>query len=422
MKNDNAKSIVVLGSICLVVAILLSVVNHITAPIIEEAAGAAASESLKVVLPDATGFEEVELPEGTAETVTGIHKDQGGSGYAVTLATSSSYSQSPMTFTVGFGTDGKIVAIEMTNYAETKDFGDYPQSYVGADSALGGIELAAGVTYSSTAFKAAVEDAFAALIAIGGISEGVKSEEQIISELMADKFPGAVDNSGKFRATEMKVDAENVISAFSADNGVGFALTVDYNGEKLVCIISTSGSVAFYDLEANAVDTVDSAFVENIVSAIGVSAKAENDLKYAQATLVDGETLEKVDLAAQFGVVSNAFVITSPTRSSNAYVFVCRPFGYKDPMTMTFVIENGSVTSYRNTGDFIQFGEYYSVPGLNENEYMQNMAGKTEADITDELLVTGATISTAAVKLAAEDAFEAYKELTEIKNEEVAAQ
>ena len=91
-------------------------------------------------------------------------------------------------------------------------------------------------------------------------------------------------------------------------------------------------------------------------------------------------------------------------------------------MTMTFVIENGSVTSYRNTGDFIQFGEYYSVPGLNENEYMQNMAGKTEVDITDELLVTGATISTAAVKLAAEDAFEAYKELTEIKNEEVAAQ
>lgn len=422
MKNDSIKSIAVLGSICLVVAILLSVVNYITAPIIEAAAGAAASESLKVVLPDATGFEEVTIPEGTAETVTGIHKDQGGSGYAVTLATSSSYSQSPMTFTVGFGTDGKIVAVEMTNYAETKDFGNYPQSYVGADSALGGIELAAGVTYSSTAFKAAVEDAFAALIAIGGISEGVKSEEQIISDLMADKLPGAVDSAGKFRATEMKVDTANVISAFSADNGVGFALVVDYNGEKLVCIISTSGSVAFYDLEANVVVDIDSAFAENIVSAIGVSAKAENDQKLAEAALVEGETLVKMDLNNQFGVVSSAFMITSPTRSSNAYVFVCRPFGYKDPMTMTFVIENGAILTYKNTGDFIQFGEYYKVAGLNESEYAQNMAGKTDADITDELLVTGATISTAAVKVAAEDAFEAYKELTEIKNEEVAAQ
>ncbi len=422
MKNDSIKSIAVLGSICLVVAILLSVVNYITAPIIEAAAGAAASESLKVVLPDATGFEEVTIPEGTAETVTGIHKDQGGSGYAVTLATSSSYSQSPMTFTVGFGTDGKIVAVEMTNYAETKDFGDYPQSYVGADSALGGIELAAGVTYSSSAFKAAVEDAFAALIAIGGISEGVKSEEQIISELMAEKLPGAVDNSGKFRATEMKVDAANVISAFSADNGVGFALVVDYNGQKLVSVVSTSGSVAFYDLEANVVADVDSAFAENIVSAVGTSAKAENDQKLAEAALVEGETLVKMDLNNQFGVVSNAYMITSATRSSNAYVFVCRPFGYKDPMTMTFVIENGAIVSYKNTGDFIQFGEYYKVAGLNESEYAQNMTGKTDADITDDLLVTGATISTAAVKVAAEDAFEAYKELTEIKNEEVAAQ
>jgi len=411
MKNDNVKSIVVLGSICLVVAILLSVVNYITAPIIEAAAGAAASESLLVVLPDATGFEEVEIPEGTAETVTGIHKDQGGSGYAVTLATSSSYSQSPMTFTVGFGVDGKIVAIEMTNYAETKDFGDYPQSYVGADSALGGIELSAGVTYSSTAFKAAIEDAFAALIAIGGISEGQKSEEQIISELMAEKFPGAVDSAGKFRATEMKVDSANVISAFSADNGVGFALAVDYNGQKLVCIISTSGSVAFYDLEANVVDTVDSAFAENIVSSVGTSAKAENDLKLAETALLEGETLEKADLADQFGVVSSAFRITSATRSSDAYVFVCRPFGYKDPMAMTFVVENGSITSFRNSGDFIQFGEYYNVPGLDESAYIQGMSGKTEADITDDLLVAGATISTAAVKAAAEDVFEAYKEV-----------
>jgi len=316
-----------------------------------------------------------------------------------------------MTFTVGFGVDGKIVAIEMTNYAETKDFGDYPQSYVGADSALGGIELSAGVTYSSTAFKAAIEDAFAALIAIGGISEGQKSEEQIISELMAEKFPGAVDSAGKFRATEMKVDSANVISAFSADNGVGFALAVDYNGQKLVCIISTSGSVAFYDLEANVVDTVDSAFAENIVSSVGTSAKAENDLKLAETALLEGETLEKADLADQFGVVSSAFRITSATRSSDAYVFVCRPFGYKDPMAMTFVVENGSITSFRNSGDFIQFGEYYNVPGLDESAYIQGMSGKTEADITDDLLVAGATISTAAVKAAAEDVFEAYKEV-----------
>ncbi len=420
MKNDSIKSIVVLGSICLVVAILLSAVNYVTAPIIEEAAGAAASESLKVVLPDATSFEEVALPEGTAETVTGIHKDVGGSGYAVTLSTSSSYSQSPMTFTVGFGVDGKIVAVEMTNYAETKDFGDYPQSYVGADSALGGVELAAGVTYSSTAFKAAVEDAFAALISLGGISEGQKSEEQIIAEIMANALPGAVDSAGKFRVSEVKIDMPNVISAYKAENGVGGAAVVDYMGKKLVCAMSASGSVCFYDLEANVVIDADFTFAKNIAEAAGVYAIAENDHKLAEATLVEGETLEKIELKNQFGIVSSAYRITSPTRSSDAYVFVARPFGYKDPMAMTFVIENGSVVSYKNIGDFIQYGEYYSVPGLSESDYMQSITGKTEADVGDDMLVAGATISTSAAKKAAEDAFAAYKELTEFQNEEAA--
>ncbi len=415
MKNDSVKSIAVLGSICLVVAILLSVVNYITAPIIEAAAGAAASESLKVVLPDATGFEEIAIPEGTATTVTGIHKDQGGSGYAVTLATSSSYSQSPMTFTVGFGTDGKIVAVKMTNYAETKNFGDYPQSYVGADSALGGIELAAGVTYSSSAFKAAVEDAFAALISLGGISEGQKSEEQIIAEIMADALPGAVDGSGTFKATEIKIDKEEILSAVSADNGVGYAAVIDYMGKKLVGVFSTTGGARFYDLEANLVSDVDSAFAEIIADALGISAVAENDLKFAQAAVGEGVNLTNITLNDQFGIVSSAYAA-----DNGAYVFVCHTFGYKDNMTMTVVVENSAITAFRNTGDFIQYGEYYTVPNLDESQFVAGMAGKTEADLTDDILVAGATISTSAAKKSAEDALKAYKELTEIKNEEAA--
>ncbi len=406
MKNESVKSIAVLGSICLVVAILLSVVNYITAPIIEAAAGAAASESLKVVLPDATGFEEIAIPEGTAETITGIHKDQGGSGYAVTLSTSSSYSQSPMTFTVGFGTDGKIVAVEMTNYAETKNFGDYPQSYIGADSALGGIELAAGVTYSSSAFKAAIEDAFAALISLGGISEGQKSEEQIIAEIMAEALPGALDGSGTFKATEIKTDMPEIISVVSADNGIGYGAVIDYMGRKLVGIFSTTGGVRFYDLEGNVVVDVDSTFAELVADALGISAVAENDLKFAQATVGEGVNLTNITLNDQFGIVSSAYAA-----DNGAYVFVTHSFGYKDNMTMTVVVENGAITAFKNTGDFIQYGEYYTVPGLNESQFADNMTGKTEADITDDMLIAGATISTSAAKKAAEDALKAYAEI-----------
>ena len=53
--------------------------------------------------------------------------------------------------------------IEITNYSETKDFGSYPDSFLGKDVSLEGVDITAGVTYSSEAFKSGVRDAFAAV-------------------------------------------------------------------------------------------------------------------------------------------------------------------------------------------------------------------------------------------------------------------
>ena len=168
MKKDNIKSIIVLPVICLVVAALLATVNFITAPVIERNAIIKAQESLRVVLPDSGLFEEIELSDSIPETVTGIFKEESGKGYAVTVETSSSYSQSPMTFTVGISTDGKIVGIEITNYSETKDFGSYPETFIGKDATLSGVDITAGVTYSSNAFKSAVLDALKAVEEVAG--------------------------------------------------------------------------------------------------------------------------------------------------------------------------------------------------------------------------------------------------------------
>ena len=166
--KDNIKSIIVLPLICLVVASLLAAVNFITAPVIEKNALLKEQESLRKVLPDSGLFEKIELSDNVPATVKGIYAEEDGKGYAVTLETSSSYSQSPMTFTVGISADGKISGIEITNYSETKDFGKYPEDFIGKDSSLEGVDLFAGVTYSSTAFKEAVKDAFAAVEEVAG--------------------------------------------------------------------------------------------------------------------------------------------------------------------------------------------------------------------------------------------------------------
>ena len=72
---------IVLGTILVVVALLLSVVNMVTGPIIEAQRNAAANEALLVVYPDGEGFEELDLSTlALPETVTAAYKEKSG-GY-----------------------------------------------------------------------------------------------------------------------------------------------------------------------------------------------------------------------------------------------------------------------------------------------------------------------------------------------------
>ena len=166
--NQSVKSVVVLFSICLVVAILLSGVNYFTAPIIEKQAEQTKFASLYEVFPNAAGFADLSDKAALPESVTGVFEEESGLGYAVTLSTTSQFSKDNMVFTVAIDAEGKLTAVKLTNYAETKDFGeDYPNSYIGIDvNSVENVDLVGGVTYSSTAFKNAVVDAFAALSAV----------------------------------------------------------------------------------------------------------------------------------------------------------------------------------------------------------------------------------------------------------------
>ena len=142
------KSVLKLTSICLIVTLLLAVTNMFTAPIIEKNLQSAATQSLSQVLPGAKDFEKLTVPDSASPSLKEIYRETEGLGYAVTVEITTQYSTSPMLYTVGVGQDGVITGIVITSYNETKDFGkeSYPQSYVGKDSALNGVELVGGVT------------------------------------------------------------------------------------------------------------------------------------------------------------------------------------------------------------------------------------------------------------------------------------
>lgn len=159
MKNDNVKSVVVLFACCLTVAVLLAAINLVTAPIIEENDRIAILNSLESLIVNAD-FEQIST-DGLPSSVTNAFVDKNGGGYALIFTAKSQYSSSPMQFSVGISKDGKITAIKQITYMESKSFGNYPERFIGADQSTSAeAEVFAGVTYSSNAFKSALNDVF----------------------------------------------------------------------------------------------------------------------------------------------------------------------------------------------------------------------------------------------------------------------
>ena len=163
MKN-TVKSVIVLVLIFAVMMLGITGVNAYTAPIIAANGSAAVYEPLLEVMPDAQDFEmlyDAADPAASTltdvpETVQGLYRETSGLGYVIRLSTTKGYTGEPIELTMAVDSEGKISGIKLNAFPDSKHLGeDYPDSYLGQDSALGGVSLVAGVTYSSKAFKEA---------------------------------------------------------------------------------------------------------------------------------------------------------------------------------------------------------------------------------------------------------------------------
>ncbi len=411
--KENIKSVVVLTAICLVVAALLAVTNFYTAPIIEEHKANAANESLTIVMPDAAGFEEIPLAEGTPATVKNLYKETSGLGYVAILGTTSQYSSGEMGITVGFTSDGKISGISLTSYMESKDFGsDYPETYIGQDSALGGVDTVAGVTYSSVAFRDAISDAFSVLIENGLVEEGQKSEEQLIGEVMPLALPGSANALGTCIVDPVEGISAPITAAYKAKNNSGYIFVVSGQSGTVVVGVNSFGEAKCFDLEGNDVTSSETEAVEAAKAAFAPIAteKLEANLASAQAAVAEGAEVTPVEATGSFSCVTAAF--TANVDGETQYIIITQPVGYGDEaMKMLHVInENGEVVLFKTLSELILHGEYYSGHQLtDESAYKNQFIGVTVDTYSDDMtLVAGATITANAVSSSFNAAFEVF--------------
>jgi Na+-translocating ferredoxin:NAD+ oxidoreductase RnfG subunit len=119
MTIKKAMPTIILGAICLVVALLLSVANFITAPIIEAAERQKVQENLANVLPSGNNFVETpksELPDNLPDEVTNVFtEDNGGFVFQMTVT---GYKPG-LVVMCGIDTDGKITGATYVKSQET---------------------------------------------------------------------------------------------------------------------------------------------------------------------------------------------------------------------------------------------------------------------------------------------------------------
>ena len=165
--TDFVAPIGVLLIICIVASALLAYTNSITAPIIEAAAEEAAEQARIAVMPEADGFEELQV-DGLPETVTGVYKATNGVGYVFMLTADGYGGRDTLSITCGIDSEGKITDTQVLSHEETVGLGskitgdDFRGQFTGKDSNLECVDIIGGATFSSNYFIGAIRDAFTA--------------------------------------------------------------------------------------------------------------------------------------------------------------------------------------------------------------------------------------------------------------------
>ena len=392
--NKTIRSVLCL---VLLLAVMLGAtwgVNALTAPIVEANAKALLGDA--VLIYDSADPATSALAV-TADTVQRVYKDDTKQLFTVDLSTSEGYSHGPIDLKLTVDFEGRIAGLELVQNSDDKDLGEaFLPSFAGQDSALGGVELVAGVTYSSSAIRNAVSDGMNTLIDNGLITAGQKSAEQLLAELIPSVYPGLVNKAGAIQGEELEGSGV-VTKGYKAANGSGSAWFIQDGENAYLGVADFVGGVLIFDLEGNLVE--DSALLSAVAE---LAAPVNDDLHEAQQKalarlLPEGAELQPMQLTGLANSVTGAYYV--PTGDGVLYAFVARPYGYaNEVMELYYVLdENGAIVAMR-AKELILHSEYFTSYTLDESSYRDSFLGLTADEYAgDEALIAGATMSSDAV-------------------------
>ncbi|MBE6610480.1 MAG: FMN-binding protein [Ruminococcaceae bacterium] len=405
MKKSNIMPSIVLGAICLIVGLLLSLINSVTAPIIEEAQNAAANAALAIVLPEGKNFDEISIDESYPAVITKGYKADGGFVFQSSVTGKSS----GLIILCGINSDGKIVGTKVIAEQETDSYDANVFPLVeGTEGKYKGMDidnfepwLVSGATLTSRAYGEAVKASLQAFAIANGGSVDVRTPEQILQDNCNEALGTTDVKFTKWFATE---SLSGIDAVYTADDNSGrvFAVGESFIGVKADGTIVNAGSA-----DAAAITAANTA----------VSASALTEI----TSLPEG--------------VNTKFVKKAYVTASGNYVFDLEATGYQ----AMFDYGNGTVIKIKLSisadGKIIDcltvshdeskgFGDACAT-----EEYYDQFRGASDADIklsvtspnaqqdqipdesVDKGAISSATYTTYGYQKAVKEAFAAYNSL-----------
>ena len=238
MKSKIMPSLV-LGSICLVAALLLSVVNMFTAPLIEANQAAAASGAFAEVLPGAAGQQDLTIDDSYPAVVKAGYKFTNGYVFQMEVSGWSS----GLIIMCGIGNDGKITGMKHIQTNDTYGLeNQLNNAYTDKDINTAELIIATGATPKSLTSKGYFEAVTAALQSFA-IANGEAVDTRTPEEILQDNCNEALGTSKleftKWFATEI---LEGIDVVYTSTEGNVYVIGEEFIGVKNGAAVTTTAS------------------------------------------------------------------------------------------------------------------------------------------------------------------------------------
>ena len=387
--KKSITSILTLVVICLVMAVLLAVTNHFTAPIIADQLAAQSGAALGALIPEGVIATEVTDPaelEKLPKTVTKAYTCS--NGWKVLELTTKGYSDG-LVFLCAVDGEGAVQKIQHVSDSETTGYGGVQLEngtiyslFMGITTdTLADVDTATGATITAKAVYAAINDAINAAAILGGEEVDTRTPEEIFRDNLNAALPAG---EGKFTKLFITEVIEGIDAVYTADNGKGYVFII---GEEFVPVDETG--------------VTDNATVQAAYNILSASSVTDIDLTPY------GDALK--------------YVVSAKITATGNYIFEVKGNGYGimggddyHPASGEYIIVRVSMTPEGKIIDTFTVSQAETTgvgDACADEKFYGQFDGKTESNYKEIDAIGGATLTTNGYLKAIERAFGALNTL-----------